>query len=120
MLDLGGLIKPGTVVRMTKSKPGGKTSHAVQLVQVLETECSVTRCYINSLCTIPFLGSAALPASSKDSMYVVSHYLVGSIYFVSDIKISLHSSQHIERNRGQLFSTCFFGVFKLTKNQQIL
>jgi len=33
MLDLGGLIKPGTAVRMTKSKPGGKTSHAVQLVQ---------------------------------------------------------------------------------------
>ena len=68
MLDLGGLIKPGTVVRMTKSKPGGKTSHAVQLVQVLETECSVTRCCINSLKTIPFLGSAALRASSKDSI----------------------------------------------------
>ena len=68
MLDLGGLIKPGTVVRMTKSKPGGKTSHAVQLVQVLETECSVARCCINSLYTITFLGSAALRASSKDSI----------------------------------------------------
>ena len=33
MLDLGGLIKPGTIVRMTESKPGGKTSHAVQLVR---------------------------------------------------------------------------------------
>ena len=32
MLDLGGLIKPGTTVRMTESKPGGKTSHAIQLV----------------------------------------------------------------------------------------
>ena len=60
MLDLGGLIKPGTVVRMTKSKPGGKTSHAVQLVQVLEAECSVARCYINARFTIPFLGCAAL------------------------------------------------------------
>lgn len=39
MLDLGGLLKPGTVVRMTKSKPGGKTSHAVQLVRVEEVEC---------------------------------------------------------------------------------
>ena len=68
MLDLGGLIKPGTVVRMTKSKPGGKTSHAVQLVQVLETECSVARCCINSLKTIPFLCSAALRTSSKGSI----------------------------------------------------
>ena len=33
MLDLGGLIKPGSIVRMTESKPGGKTSHAVQLVR---------------------------------------------------------------------------------------
>jgi len=39
MLDLGGLIKPGTIVRMTESKPGGKTSHAVQLVRVDEVEC---------------------------------------------------------------------------------
>ena len=54
MLDLGGLIKPGTVVRMTKSKPGGKTSHAVQLVQVLEAESSVARCYINPSFKIPF------------------------------------------------------------------
>ena len=37
MLDLGGLLKPGSVVRMTKSKPGGKTSHAIQLVKVNET-----------------------------------------------------------------------------------
>ena len=34
MLDLGGLLVPGATVRMTKSKPGGKTSHAVQLVRV--------------------------------------------------------------------------------------
>jgi len=39
MLDLGGLIKPGSIVRMTESKPGGKTSHAVQLVRVEEVEC---------------------------------------------------------------------------------
>ena len=39
MLDLGGLIKPGTVVRMKKSKPGGKTSHSIQLVGVNEVEC---------------------------------------------------------------------------------
>jgi len=39
MLDLGGIIKPGAVVRMTKSKPGGKTSHAIQLVGVNEAEC---------------------------------------------------------------------------------
>jgi len=38
MLDLGGILKPGTVVRMTKSKPGGKTSHAIQLVKVIETD----------------------------------------------------------------------------------
>ena len=36
MLDLGGLIKPGSIVRMTESKPGGKTSHAVQLVRQVE------------------------------------------------------------------------------------
>ena len=34
MLDLGGLLVPGATVRMTRSKPGGKTSHAVQLVRV--------------------------------------------------------------------------------------
>jgi len=39
MLDLGGLIKPGTVVRMKESKPGGKTSHSIQLVGVNEVEC---------------------------------------------------------------------------------
>ena len=39
MLDLGGLIKTGTVVRMTKSKPGGKTSHAIQLVGFKEINC---------------------------------------------------------------------------------
>ena len=39
MLDLGGLIKPGTVVRMKESKPGGKTSHSIQLVGVNEAEC---------------------------------------------------------------------------------
>ena len=43
MLDLGGLIKPGTVVRMTESKPGGKTSHAIQLVKVNETVCDSGR-----------------------------------------------------------------------------
>jgi len=32
MLDLGGLLLPGAKVLMTKSKPGGKTSHAIQLV----------------------------------------------------------------------------------------
>ena len=68
MLDLGGLIKPGTVVRMTKSKPGGKTSHAIQLVQVLEAECSVARWYINARYKIPFLGCAALQAASKDGI----------------------------------------------------
>merc|ERR1711994_667583 len=36
MLDLGGLIRPGTVVRMKESKPGGKTSHSIQLVGVNE------------------------------------------------------------------------------------
>ena len=36
MLDLGGLIKPGSIVRMTESKPGGKTSHAVQLVRQVD------------------------------------------------------------------------------------
>ena len=39
MLDLGGLIKPGTIVRMTKSKPGGKTSHSIQLVGFKEINC---------------------------------------------------------------------------------
>ena len=38
-LDLGGLMKPGTVVRMKESKPGGKTSHSIQLVGVNEVEC---------------------------------------------------------------------------------
>ena len=39
MLDLGGLIKPGSIVRMTESKPGGKTSHAVQLVRQVDNFC---------------------------------------------------------------------------------
>ena len=42
MLDLGGLIKPGTIVRMTESKPGGKTSHAVQLVRQVRESLFVT------------------------------------------------------------------------------
>ena len=42
MLDLGGLIKPGTIVRMTESKAGGKTSHAVQLVRQVRESLFVT------------------------------------------------------------------------------
>ena len=32
MLDLGGILMPGAVVRMKESKPGGKTTHSIQLV----------------------------------------------------------------------------------------
>jgi len=42
MLDLGGLIKPGTVVRMRESKPGGKTSHSIQLVGVKDHRGNTT------------------------------------------------------------------------------
>jgi len=65
MLDLGGLIKPGTVVRMTESKPGGKTSHAIQLVKVNETECDSKRKSKNGTTWIgahPGLGNAVAKA----------------------------------------------------------
>ena len=57
MLDLGGLIKPGTVVRLTKSKPGGKTSHAIQLVGFKEIGCDKDQ-IITWIGAHPSLGNA--------------------------------------------------------------
>ena len=57
MLDLGGLIRPGTVVRMTKSKPGGKTSHAIQLVGFKEISCDKDQ-VITWIGAHPSLGNA--------------------------------------------------------------
>jgi len=59
MLDLGGLIKPGTIVRMTKSKKGGKTSHAIQLVGFKEINCDRITTWIGAH---PSLGNAVAKA----------------------------------------------------------
>ncbi|KAF7684997.1 Sugar fermentation stimulation like protein [Cucumispora dikerogammari] len=48
MLHLNGLIKPGTVVKMTKSKPGGKTTYAIQLVGFKEVNCDNVSTWIGA------------------------------------------------------------------------
>ena len=74
MLDLGGLIKPGTIVRMTKSKPGGKTSHAIQLVGFNEVSSNEkeTKTWIGAH---PSLGNAVAKALIEGDH--ITHAILG-------------------------------------------
>ena len=75
MLDLGGLIKPGTIVRMTKSKPGGKTSHSIQLVGFKEINCDIITTWIGAH---PSLGNAVAKALLE------GNYITNAIFGDSD------------------------------------